>query len=308
MKKGFLILLVLLAIVLAGIYAFIPSGSIVSAAAGIKSSQDAAFRVISDEQTWKSWWPGEVKQEGTFSYAGKDYTISNKVFQGLQLNVSGVQASGVRVVLLPVSTDSFLMEWKTSWHNGVNPVSRWQRHNEGQQFQNELAAILQSFKKYVENTANVYGNTITQGKVTDSIILMLSANTPSYPTVKQVYDAVGKLKALAASGGAKETNFPMLNVDSTERGFLMRVGLPVNKEVNVSGTNVEVKRMVLGLILISDIKGGRASVNKGMENVERYMVDFKRRAPAIPFESMVTDRSAEPDTSKWVTRIYYPVY
>ena len=29
-------------------------------------------------------------------------------------------------------------------------------------------------------------------------------------------------------------------------------------------------------------------------------------SPAIPFESLITNRLEEPDTSKWVTKIYYP--
>ena len=38
-----------------------------------------------------------------------------------------------------------------------------------------------------------------------------------------------------------------------------------------------------------------------------YFLDSKRASPAIPYELMVTDRSAETDTAKWVTRLYYPI-
>ena len=36
------------------------------------------------------------------------------------------------------------------------------------------------------------------------------------------------------------------------------------------------------------------------------MTDNALSSPAIPFESLVTNRMQEPDTSKWVTKIYYP--
>jgi hypothetical protein len=35
--------------------------------------------------------------------------------------------------------------------------------------------------------------------------------------------------------------------------------------------------------------------------------DHQRVAPAIPFQSLVTDRTKQPDTSKWVTRLYWPI-
>jgi hypothetical protein len=37
------------------------------------------------------------------------------------------------------------------------------------------------------------------------------------------------------------------------------------------------------------------------------MSDYQQTAMAIPFESLVTDRSREPDTLKWITNIYVPV-
>jgi hypothetical protein len=41
--------------------------------------------------------------------------------------------------------------------------------------------------------------------------------------------------------------------------------------------------------------------------MKAYMKDFKLTSPAMPFELLVTNRANEPDTSKWVTKIYYPI-
>jgi hypothetical protein len=62
-----------------------------------------------------------------------------------------------------------------------------------------------------------------------------------------------------------------------------------------------------GNILITEVKGGPASIKKAFNEMETYITDYRRTAPAIPFQSLITDRSKEPDTSKWVTKIYYPV-
>ena len=62
-----------------------------------------------------------------------------------------------------------------------------------------------------------------------------------------------------------------------------------------------------GNILITEVKGGPEEIKKAYRQVELYISDFQRVAPAIPFESLVTDRRAEKDSTKWITRIYYPV-
>jgi hypothetical protein len=41
--------------------------------------------------------------------------------------------------------------------------------------------------------------------------------------------------------------------------------------------------------------------------VQKYKDDYQRVSPAIPFYSLITDRLKEPDSSKWITKIYFPV-
>ena len=62
-----------------------------------------------------------------------------------------------------------------------------------------------------------------------------------------------------------------------------------------------------GNILVTDVKGGPYNIAKAFEAVEKYTEDHNRMAPAIHFQSLVTDRRQERDTSKWITRIYWPV-
>ena len=50
-----------------------------------------------------------------------------------------------------------------------------------------------------------------------------------------------------------------------------------------------------------------SEIQKAYDQIQHYISDHNRVAPAISFESLVTDRRQEPDSSKWVTRIYYPV-
>lgn len=68
-----------------------------------------------------------------------------------------------------------------------------------------------------------------------------------------------------------------------------------------------IKKMVAGKILISEIKGGSGNAEAGIKILESYMDDYHLTSPAISFQSLVTDRQKEKDSSKWVTKIYYPI-
>ena len=85
------------------------------------------------------------------------------------------------------------------------------------------------------------------------------------------------------------------------------VAIPVSKSIPTNN-NFLFKRMVPGKILVTEVKGGTYTTGEALKQLEIYRSDNHLRSPAIPFESLVTDRSREPDTSKWVTKIYYPVF
>ena len=68
------------------------------------------------------------------------------------------------------------------------------------------------------------------------------------------------------------------------------------------------KRMVPGNILMSnDITGGSGTVEQAYKQMMYYMQDFNKTLAAIPFQSLITNRQLEKDSSKWITRIYCPV-
>ena len=68
------------------------------------------------------------------------------------------------------------------------------------------------------------------------------------------------------------------------------------------------RKLVRGHYLETDVHGGSGAVNSALDRMNNYISDYGRTVMAIPFFSLMTDRSKEPDTTKWVTRIYYPIY
>jgi hypothetical protein len=93
-------------------------------------------------------------------------------------------------------------------------------------------------------------------------------------------------------------------VDSVH--YQTMVAIPVNKPLPGRGP-ILAKRMVPGNILVAEVRGGTAAVEEGFRQLDAYVSEHRTRPPGLPFQSLVTDRRTEPDTSKWITRLYYPI-
>jgi hypothetical protein len=100
----------------------------------------------------------------------------------------------------------------------------------------------------------------------------------------------------------------MLNLyrgnDST---YFAKVALPVDRHLRNFG-DIQYRWMLKGgNILVTEVVGGPHKIERAFKEMENYVQDHQRVAPAIPFQSLVTDRTKQPDTSKWVTRLYWPI-
>jgi hypothetical protein len=100
----------------------------------------------------------------------------------------------------------------------------------------------------------------------------------------------------------------MLNIENTDRtNYKVQVALPVNKKLPELG-DISSKQMLKdGNILTAEVIGGLNKIDGAMEQFEKYISDYQRSIIAIPFQSLITDRSKEKDSTRWVTKIYYPV-
>jgi hypothetical protein len=100
----------------------------------------------------------------------------------------------------------------------------------------------------------------------------------------------------------------MLNITKIDSAqFQVRTALPVNRAMQ-GREDVTTGKMVPGKFIVTDVTGDAEKVEATLEKVHNYFRDYGRMAMAIPFSYLITDRQQEPDSSKWVTRIYAPVY
>ena len=106
-----------------------------------------------------------------------------------------------------------------------------------------------------------------------------------------------------------EKNLPMLNVVKLDNlRYEAMAAIPVDK--TLPKTNEFAPKFLLkgGNILEAQIEGGSYTIETSLKELENYRLDYKLNSPAIPYQLLVTDRTKEPDTTKWITKIYSPIY
>ena len=100
--------------------------------------------------------------------------------------------------------------------------------------------------EFFSDNANIYGTSIKQELVVDSILISTNAISLGYPNTLFISNLIDKLKSYVRSQSAKETGYPMLNVSTADSiHFLTKVAIPVNKRLKDSGS-ISYRRMLGG--------------------------------------------------------------
>jgi hypothetical protein len=308
MKKLLSVLAIVIVLLLAGLYIFIPSNLNIVYYTKFKSPASATERYLSQKEKWNAWWPGTMNPDSSFSYKGYTFFSSKPQPNTIKVDISSKTDTLLTfIALLPLTRDSVGISWMRGEKASSNPVLRFQQYTRRKRLKATMREILDSLHVFMEKQENVYNIGISQTMVTDTLLVTTKSISDHYPSTAEVYQLIGQLRSYISAQGAKAVNPPMLYVHRTDDNRIQtQVAIPVNKPLPDAG-NIAFKRMVPGKILVAEIKGGLRAVREAFAQMEFYVEDYEKTSPAIPFEMLVTDRSQESDTTKWVTRIYYPV-
>jgi hypothetical protein len=272
---------------------------------------DAALsRNLLDIKTWQKWWPGKKINDTAFSFGEASYTLTRLVVNGATFNVSAENKNETGFLqFTSVNDTSCNLVWTPSivvspslYEKLLNPFQK-------NVVKENIALLLDSLKNYFNDPKNIYGFKVNMSKVTDPHLISTRKTYDKYPSTDEIYGTIEKLEAYATSNGAEKTNFPMMNVHQNEDGNSLDVmiALPINNPLNASGEFLP-KFMIQGVLLEADVNGGAANVEKCLAQFSNYLTDYKLSAPAIPYQSLVTDRSKILDSNLWITKIYQPVF
>jgi hypothetical protein len=171
-----------------------------------------------------------------------------------------------------------------------------------------MAGMMARFQTFVEKPENIYGIAIHESSTKDTLLIATKTVLSSYPVTADVYKLINALKKYSTAQRGQQTGAPIFNITPLDSGrFQLMAALPVNKSMPDNGSFF--KRWIPpGKFLVTQVKGGEGTVQRALRQLQLYVQDYHRVAMAIPFQQMITDRIEEPDTTKWVTKVYVPVF
>ncbi len=307
MKKWLVVLLIVIVLVI--VYIILPAEIYVNQRVSVKVNSASAYRSLSDQVNWTKWWPRQnagIATKDHFSLEQYSYSLQQNFFQSMVVEINGGDKQiNSTLMLIPLGVDYTIFEWKALVQGGL-----WQKirtYLNAKRIQGQMEDLLRCLKEYMEREENLYGFKVKYSKVKDTMLVTTKFTTTAYPATSEIYQHISLLKSYITAQGAAETNYPMLHVKQWDSNhFENMVAIPVNRALNES-RNIIPKRMVAGNILEAEVRGGPATAQEAMTQLGYYREDRQLTSPAIPFMSLVTDRRKEMDTTKWVTKIYYPV-
>lgn len=313
MRKIVIGIFAVILIAVLGIYMLIPSEIKISASTIINCTSEKLSGCLSYDGDWKRWWPAQNFNgnpvDNDFVYKGYDYKLIQPYRDGAAIKLTKKNKFyPTRLLILPYSRDSVAVQWQAGFTTSANPVIRLAQYFEAFNIKNNMTAVLNSLKKFADETQNIYGFHIERTTFTDSILVATRFSGEVYPSVSKIYAVVNNLKAMISMAGADQKDYPMLNVSKVDSAhYKTMIAICVNKEIKTD-TGSFISRMVVmkNRFLVTEVSGGFFNIQKAHNAINDYMTDHLLSQPGMPFEILITDRSKERDTSKWKTKIVYP--
>lgn len=270
----------------------------------------AVLRLMTDSSQASRWWPGGQEQDGTLDWEQGTYRITEAYFS--KVNLSGLRngiGSNISLEAVSSSTTATILTMSVSSHTTGSalwkPLQYWSMHRQQQEHQR----LMDTLTRFFSHPDLVYGFPIKHDKVKDGTLLSFRKSFDHEPATEEIYAMVDTVRRRIALAGARETSLPMLNIYKSETGETEAMtAIATDREVEGTGP-FSLKRMLPnGNILVAEVKGGPHAIRQCMEAVDAYVKDRRILSPAMPFQRMITDRRAEPDTNQWVTTINYPIF
>lgn len=311
MRKYILGFLILLLLVIGSIYLFIPSPLAVAKTAFINANGKTIHRNLTDTALLKKMGAAHgIHVNGNkLSFNEVGFQFKEQLTDNISIPIYyGDDVYESYFSIVNINPDSCAIEWRTQMSTGHNPFKKVQSYFRGKNIQDHMARLLSMVGDFATKGENIYDIKINREKVNDTLLISTKSKTPHYPTTDEYYSLINKLQGYAVLQGVNAVNYPMLHIDRIDTNqYETMVALPINKIVPDKG-NIIFKKMVAGNILTTEVKGGDKTIERGFFKLGNYVTDYSLVSPAISFQSLVTNRQAERDTAKWVTKLYTPVF
>ena len=313
MKKWLIGFILLLFLFFVGTYFFIPRKIVITRAVNANANQAGVFRFLSEEKNWKRWWPGEITESNDstamFEAGGYCFTKTGTHFNSFDFSIKkDKQTFNSLLQLFSINISNVKIVWSATINTGLNPFNRIGAYFDVKKLGRSLDSILVSMKSQISNVQDVYGFDIKEEKVKIEFMISTKRTFDHYPSTENIYEMLNQVKKYITNLQAKKEDYPMLHVTMIDSfNYLAQVAIPIDRQLPDSGIFTSKRMLKNGNILVVQVSGGSNKIDSAMKQMDLYISDHQYNNVAIPYQSIITDRTQETDTSKWVTKIYFPI-
>jgi hypothetical protein len=287
----------------------LPTTKIVSETVDVDCPIEALNRNISNPSYWTKWWPGKKLNNSKYSFLEKEILI-NKIqlngFEG-QAQSRGKQIK-INLQALTISSYTSQINLTTQYAFSSNVVTKLIQYVSLLKDKSDFTKFLQQIQVVFSSTEKTYGFNIERQRVPNSSYISVKQSFTHSPTTEEIYSMIQELEKYIASQNSNVANAPIVNIyTDNNKEYEVMVAIATDRDLP-SNTKYSLKNMMLGNIMVAEVKGDRKKIDECIQAMKYYISDYKKSSPAIYFERLITNRLAEKDSTQWITTINYPIF
>jgi effector-binding domain-containing protein len=322
---------ILLLILVMGIISFfMPSKIEIEKSIVIKAMPEVVFEQVNDLHNWEKWSPwieadttmdikyfGNEKGEGAgFEWKSENPRIGNGIITVLSSVLNDSILCEIEFLKKDKATATFYfnkveagtrVNWSIKMNIGVNPLKRLMRALIIKRISNDSEKGLRNLKRNIESTRIIDQALVETTQFPGFRFEGIRATAKPQEIRQKMSFFLSELREYIKTNNLKVIGSPFsiffsFTVDKID--FL--TGIPTEDTGKDSKTIISGKIDSCKVATL-DYYGPYSGIEKGYSVINKWIDDNKKKGSGEPFEIYITNRENEKDSTKWLTRIFFPI-
>ncbi len=320
---GLAIFLVLLVVV----SFFLPSQVYVVRKITIVSSKEAIFEQINTLSNWGKWSPwfkidtsmklsfNEIAsgKGASYHWESKNSKVGNggleitesKPFDIIEMNINFGDKNNAKAGFNFTQNDTNVnVSWWMKLDLGFNPIAKYFGLFMDKFIGNDYDKGLSKLKSLCESLPKLK---IEETTFTSYYYLGISDSCSDKELGEKFNGLYAGIMAVAEKNKCKISNPPFaIYLNYSPEKVVFEAAIPIDKRILLTG-KVKCHELKGGKVVVADYYGAYERSGIAHEAIDKWVAKQKRKVTGSPWEVYITDPKTEPDTNKWLTKVYYPI-
>lgn len=330
MHKKVIVSGVILVLVWIGVAYLLPGEQKISESIWINAPEKIVFNQVEDLHNWSKWSEflrkdpeiqlkffnhgvGEASGFEWRSYNRKIGEGTLKILRSVkygsitfQMN-SDLHGEFVNTMTFGVENDGVRLAWSSVWDLGNDPVKRWVGFFRREKMKTKLGTDLQFLNAVSLAVKNSNQYIVEKAQLEPFLFASMRQKVSMNEISIKMAEMYGQISEYLAEENTTMSGMPFAIYHlMNEIEIDLECGLPIPAEIR-DGKGVRSGSFPTTKCAIVDYYGDYMNLESGHEAIQNWIQVHGFSITGAPMEVYLSDPGTEPDPSRWLTRIYYPV-